>query len=315
MNKNLLMIRNGFIRSERFMRLYDFFAESAKKRGIELENRTNIELMCDAASGKHILLQSIPRATLFWDKDIRLAYQLEHAGSRLFNSARAIELCDDKSRTHIALCGLVPMPKTIIAPLAYPRVGYTDDSFIERAADELGLPMIVKECYGSFGMQVYLVNDIAELRETVHRTVGMPILFQEYVKTSHARDIRIYIVGGRIAAAMLRENDSGDFRANLARGGRATAIALSKEQADVALKASQTLELDFCGVDLLFGKNDEPLLCEVNSNAHFVGLYHGTGVNVADLIMEHIDNSTDDWEFTSIILHSFQTCAHPIICV
>lgn len=289
------MVRNGFTHGERFQRLYDFLNEAATARGFKVDARTNIDLMCNASNGKLLSKRPLPRATLFWDKDIRLAYQLENAGSRLFNAARPIELCDDKARTHIALCGAVPMPPTIIAPLAYPNIGYTDESFLTQVADTLHFPMVVKECFGSFGLQVYLVHNMGELIEITHRSTGMPILYQQFVQTSRARDVRVYIVGGKIAAAMLRENTSGDFRANLARGGRSTPYALNDAQANIALTAANLLELDFCGVDLLFGENDEPMLCEVNSNAHFIGLYQSTGVNIAALIMEHIDSNIADW--------------------
>ena len=101
---------------------------------------------------------------------------------RLFNPAAAVEACDDKALTHIALAGAVPMPKTVLVPLTFPRVGYTDAAFLERIADYLGFPFVVKECFGSFGQQVYLARDMAEARALLEKTAGSPIVAQEFIR-------------------------------------------------------------------------------------------------------------------------------------
>ncbi len=92
-------------------------------------------------------------------------------------------------------------------------------------------------------------------------------------------------------AAMLRENRN-DFRANITNGGTATdyTAAVTPAQAEMAVEACRALGLDFAGVDILFGPGEEPVLCEVNSNAHFKNLYDCTGVNAAEAILEYIVN-------------------------
>ena len=79
-----------------------------------------------------------------------------------------------------------------------------------------------------------------------------------------------------------------DFRANLTLGGKMEPYTPDASQVELALKAAKALSLDFCGVDLLFGDREEPILCEVNSNAHFKNIFDCTGVNAAIPIMEHI---------------------------
>lgn len=286
-NKGYIII-NGFLREEKFFSLYSALKQSADKAGLQLELKTNIELMCDIASGKTVANETLPPFAIFWDKDVRLAKTLEAAGMKLFNSASAIELCDDKSLTHIALMNRVPQPKTVLIPLTFPRVGYTDCAFLEKIADYLGFPLVIKQCFGSFGAGVYLAGNMEEAKAALMKTAGGAAIAQQYIASSFARDIRAYIVGDKVAAAMLRHNESGDFRANVAQGGKADAYALNEAQAALAVKTAQILGCTFAGVDLLFGENGEMTVCEVNSNAHFAGISAATGVNIADKIMEAV---------------------------
>lgn len=286
-NKGYIII-NGFLREEKFFSLYSALKQSADKAGLQLELKTNIELMCDIASGKTVTNEALPPFAIFWDKDVRLAKTLEAAGMKLFNSASAIELCDDKSLTHIALMNRVPQPKTVLIPLTFPRVGYTDCVFLEKIADYLGFPFVIKQCFGSFGEGVYLAGNMEEAKAALMKTAGGAAIAQQYIASSFARDIRAYIVGDKVAAAMLRHNESGDFRANVAQGGKADAYTLSEAQAVLAVKTAQLLGCTFAGVDLLFGENGEMTVCEVNSNAHFAGISAATGVNIADKIIEAV---------------------------
>ncbi len=286
-NKGYIII-NGFLREEKFFSLYSALKQSADRAGLQLELKTNIELMCDIASGKTVANEALPPFAIFWDKDVRLAKTLEAAGMKLFNSAGSIELCDDKSLTHIALMNRVPQPKTVLIPLTFPRVGYTDCAFLEKIADYLGFPLVIKQCFGSFGAGVYLARNMDEAKAALMKTAGGAAIAQQYIASSFARDIRAYVVGDKVAAAMLRHNESGDFRANVAQGGKADAYMLSEAQAALAVKTAQLLGCTFAGVDLLFGENGEMTVCEVNSNAHFAGISAATGVNIADKIIEAV---------------------------
>lgn len=286
-NKGYIII-NGFLREEKFFSLYSALKQSADRAGLQLELKTNIELMCDIASGKTVANEALPPFAIFWDKDVRLAKTLEAAGMKLFNSAGSIELCDDKSLTHIALMNRVPQPKTVLIPLTFPRVGYTDCAFLEKIADYLGFPFVIKQCFGSFGAGVYLAGNMEEAKAALMKTAGGAAIAQQYIASSFARDIRAYVVGDKVAAAMLRHNESGDFRANVAQGGKADAYMLSEVQAALAVKTARILGCTFAGVDLLFGENGEMTVCEVNSNAHFAGISAATGVNIADKIIEAV---------------------------
>lgn len=134
---------------------------------------------------------------------------------------------------------------------------------------------------------MYLFHDVDALCQKVQSLAGTPLLFQELIHESYGRDARINVVGGRVVACMLRQSTDGDFRSNLTRGGAMAPYSPTRAEAELAVRATELLGLDFAGVDVLFGR-DGPLLCEVNSNAHFKTTLECTGVNMAVEIMRHI---------------------------
>ncbi len=286
--KRGLLIVNRFLQGAKFRELEDFLRAAAEKRNIELILRDNASLLFDCAHSSS--LSDIPEAEfgIFWDKDVQLGYMLEKRGLRLFNSSKSVALCDNKAYTHMALANRLPMPKTICAPMSFKGVGYNDDAFLDDIGKELRYPYVIKECFGSFGRQVYFIHSRADAEALLHGMDGTPLIFQEFIRTSIGRDLRINVVGGEVKAAMLRVNEN-DFRANITNGGSAMAYEPNEEQRRIALEACRLLGAEFAGVDLLFGKNGEMTLCEVNSNAHFKSIYECTGVNLADALLAYID--------------------------
>lgn len=274
------LVVNGFLHNNKFNEIYSWLKAAFEKRGHDISVYTNIELAVLTD------IEDKPDFVLFWDKDIILAKRLEKMGLRLFNSAAAIESCDNKALTFTELESKVNMPKTIIAPMTYRNIGYNNVSFVNDVVNKLGLPLVVKECFGSFGQQVYLAESLDEALEIVKST-REPLIFQEYIAESRGKDIRINMVGDKVVASMIRYNEN-DFRANITNGGSMVAYEPSLGEIDIAKKVCEVLKLDFGGVDILFGKNG-PLVCEVNSNAHFKNIYECTGVDVAEYIAEYIE--------------------------
>ena len=277
------LIVNGFIGSDKFRELYAYLERAASKRGVGLKIKNSDSLAC--AIGEKIYDER-PDFVLFWDKDIHLARRLEQEGLRLFNSARAVEICDSKALTALELFGKVRTPRTVIAPKTFEGVGYTRTEFVENATRVLGLPMIIKESYGSFGQQVYLAKTIGEAREIVKAINHKEFIMQEFIKESSGRDVRVNVVGGRVVSAMERYNDH-DFRSNITNGGSMRKIDIDEDIASAAIRATKIIGLDFAGVDVLFG-NDGPIICEVNSNPHFKSSFECTGVDMSEEIMEYI---------------------------
>ena len=275
-----LMVVNAFLHSSKFDEIYRILLRSANACGTELSVRTNAEL-CTVVDTPSFAPEAYD-FVLFWDKDVELATQLTQRGLPVFNSAESIRLCDNKALTYLALKDKgFPMPRTILAPMTFSAVGYPSTAFVDEAAQALGFPLVLKECYGSFGQQVYLFDDLEKLREKVLALAGTPLLFQQLVGNSRGRDIRVNVVGERVVASILRKSTNGDFRSNLTLGGSMEPYAAGEEEARLAVRAVRELGLTFAGVDVLFGP-DGPLLCEVNSNAHFKTTLECTGVNMAD---------------------------------
>lgn len=278
------LVVNGFIDSDKFRELYSFLSHAAEKRDISLVIKTSDSLTLPL--GEKITGKDRPDFVLFWDKDVRLAKRLETEGIRLFNRASAIEICDNKALTAEKLIGEVATPRTVIAPKTFEGVGYCRTEFIENATRVLGLPIIIKESYGSFGAQVYLCETLQDAINTVSRIGHKDFIMQEFIKESSGRDVRVNVVGGQVVSAMERYNEK-DFRSNITNGGKMKKIELSKEMKDAAIKAAEVIGLDFAGVDVLFGK-DTPIICEVNSNPHFKSSLECTGVDMSEKIMDYI---------------------------
>ncbi len=286
-----ILVVNEFLFSDKFKQIHNWLLEAAKKHGIQMQLRTNSQILIDISSGKKVREVDF---ILFWDKDIKLAYYLEQLGYPVFNSSKAIETCDDKSLTYLTLMkNEYPMPRTIIAPKTFENIGYTNYLFLAQIADRLGFPMVVKESFGSFGQQVYLVQNKEELYQLIKELGTKPVLFQEFIKSSFGRDIRLQVVGKQVVASMLRYSENGDFRANLTIGGKMKQYEPNLRQKELAIQCCECVGLDFAGVDLLFGENEEPIVCEINSNAHFKNIFDCTGVNVADSIMDYIIQKLD----------------------
>ena len=138
---------------------------------------------------------------VYLDKDKYLSKLLERAGMRLFNSSDAVEACDDKLLTAIALTGIASMPKTLPAPLCYTPGASVKEEMLVRAEQLLGYPMVVKECFGSLGKGVHLVHDRRELEAVAGGLKGVPHLFQAFIKESAGEDLRVIVIGGKVVCA------------------------------------------------------------------------------------------------------------------
>ncbi|MDF2879028.1 MAG: RimK family alpha-L-glutamate ligase [Clostridia bacterium] len=286
------MISNGGLKTQKYMESLGLYEKAARELGIQLEIIFNHEIVIGIQESVLFihggLITKLPDFVLFLDKDIRLAYQLERLGLRVFNSSKVIAVCDDKSQTfqELAYYG-IPMPKTLIAPLVFQ--GMKEDSmvYIEGIEKELSYPIVMKESYGSFGEQVYLVQNREELMAKRSQILTKPHIYQEFIGSSKGRDVRVNIVGGQVVAAMLRTS-STDFRANISNGGQMQAFTPPQSFKDLSVKVCAIIGADFAGVDLLFGEKGEPIVCEVNSNAHIKNIQLCTGINVAAFILQYI---------------------------
>ena len=153
-----------------------------------------------------------------------------------------------------------------------------------------GPPLVVKLLEGTQGVGVVLAETRNAAKSVIQGFMGLSanILVQEYIKEAGGSDIRCFVVGGRVIAAMRRQAPEGEFRSNLHRGGTAEVVKLTPKERATAVNAAKVMGLNVCGVDLL--RSDRgPLIMEVNSSPGLRGIEEATGIDVADKIIAFIE--------------------------
>lgn len=153
-----------------------------------------------------------------------------------------------------------------------------------------GAPLVIKLLEGTQGIGVVLAETRTAAKSVIQGFMGLSanILVQEYIKEAGGSDLRCFVVGGKVIAAMQRTAPDGDFRSNLHRGGTATLVKLTAQERRTAVNAAKIMGLNVCGVDLL-RSNRGPLVMEVNSSPGLGGIEAATNKDVADIIIEFIE--------------------------
>jgi ribosomal protein S6--L-glutamate ligase len=210
--------------------------------------------------------------------------QFEMKGVFSANESQAITRSRDKLRS---------MQLLARAGIGLPLTGFADstkdiDGLIEAVG---GAPMIIKLLEGTQGVGVVLAetHKAAESVMAAFRQLDAYMLVQEFIKEAGGADIRVFLVGGKIVAAMLRQAPEGEFRSNIHRGGTASTVKLTAEEKSSARRAAKELGLNVAGVDLM-RSNHGPVVLEVNSSPGLEGIERATGVDIAGRIIELLEN-------------------------
>jgi len=150
-------------------------------------------------------------------------------------------------------------------------------------------PHVIKLNEGAQGQGVLLAEKRSSAQGMIEAFRGLyaNFLVQEFIKEAKGADLRCFVVGGRVVAAMQRQAPEGDFRANIHRGGTAIPVILTPQETEMALHAARVMGLGIAGVDLLRSTRG-PLVLEVNSSPGLEGIEAATGVDVAGAIIEHV---------------------------
>jgi ribosomal protein S6--L-glutamate ligase len=173
-----------------------------------------------------------------------------------------------------------------------PVTAFAHDS--KRTDDLLGIvggaPVVIKLLEGTQGIGVVLSETHKSAKSVVEAFHGadVAILVQEFIKEAEGRDIRAFVVGRTLIAAMERKGAKDDFRSNLHRGGSARMIDLTPLEKATALKAARSMGLNVAGVDMLRSDHG-PVVMEVNSSPGLEGIEKATGVDVADAILRFVE--------------------------
>jgi ribosomal protein S6--L-glutamate ligase len=218
--------------------------------------------------------------TLFGTAVVR---QFEQMGVFTLASSHAIGVARDKLRSIQVLSR-----HTVGFP---PTVFLHDPSRVGEAIAEIGgPPAVIKVLEGTQGVGVILcesVKNAQAILETL-QLARQHVLIQKFVAESRGRDLRAFVVGDRVVAAMRRCAQGDEFRANVHRGGTVEKVELTADYAAVAIRAAQIMGLRVAGVDMLEA-SDGPKVIEVNSSPGLEGIEEATGVDVADAVIAHLE--------------------------
>jgi gamma-F420-2:alpha-L-glutamate ligase len=274
------------------------FQEAAAARGIELHvlKPHNFDIVAAPEDGwsVHYEGHSLARPDFILCRTgaetdyftLAVLRHFERRGVRLVNGPEAIDLVADKLHTmqRLARAGL-PIPATILGKFP---MG------VDIVEEELGFPLIVKTLRGTRGTGVLKCEDRSQFEDLAglleSADAKADFLFQHYVRSSHGRDVRVLVIGGRVIAAMERRSPAGHFKSNVSLGGVGIAYTPTGEMADLAARAADTLGLEVAGIDILFD-NEGYRICEANSAPGFQGLERACSVDVPNAIFDWIEAS------------------------
>jgi [lysine-biosynthesis-protein LysW]--L-2-aminoadipate ligase len=258
--------------------------EAAKSKGVNLNVHNVDELVFDTARDpktgfEEVLLQR----SMSYFKSMHVTALLENNGIRVVNSFNSAVVCGNKLLTSIALSKAgVPTPKTLVA--------FTEDSAI-KALEKVGYPAILKPVVGSWGRLIAPLKDLESARAILETREFMFPLYQVFyiqeMIQNLLRDIRCFVMGDRAVAAMYRYPSPGEWRTNVARGGRAESCEITPELEKLCVKAVQAVGGGAFGVDVMETPNGL-VVHEVNYTTEFKSLTESAGVDVPGLIVDYL---------------------------
>ncbi|XP_028850207.1 beta-citrylglutamate synthase B [Denticeps clupeoides] len=258
----------------------------------------------------------VPTPWVQSDSDITVLRHLEKMGCRLVNRPQAILNCVNKFWTFQELAGHgVPLPDT------YSYGGHDNFRKMIDEAEPLGYPVVVKNARGHRGKAVFLARDKHHLSDLSHLIRHeAPYLFQEYVRESHGRDVRVVLVGGRVIGSMLRCSTDGRMQSNCSLGGVGMMCPLSEQGKQLAVQVSNILGMDICGIDLLQLNDGSFVVCEANANVGFIAFDQACGLDVAGIIADYALSLlpsrllTRKMSLLSVVSSASETSSEPEVC-
>ena len=285
--KIAMLARNAKLYSHRRL------VEAAEQRGHTLDILNTTRCSVNIASHRPTLVYEgqtisgyeavIPRiGASITQYGLAVLRQFEMAGVWPLNESVAIGRSRDKLRS---------MQIFAKYGLGLPLTAYANDP---SAAESIikavnGPPVVIKLLEGTQGIGVVLAETMSSAKSVIEafRGANVNILVQEFIKEAGGTDIRAFVIGGKVVAAMKRTGAADDFRSNLHRGGSAQLIKITPEERSTAMRAAKRMGLNVCGVDML-RSNHGPVIMEVNSSPGLEGIEAATGKDVAGMIIDFI---------------------------
>ncbi len=262
--------------AEKNMAYIKFYEQACRRRGISFRLILTHELTLITREGNPEVLYEgapapLPDFAVCRSRNAMISRHLEQAGVRVFNNSFVTEVCNDKARTYQYLAGKgIPMP---------------DSCFCKKEdyRDCFAYPVVVKSCNGHGGSEVFLVHDREEYERACAEIASHDVVVQKLV-SDPGRDLRVYVIGKEIVAAMLRESQN-DFRSNYSLGGKASVYKLNEGERRLVERIAAQFEFGLAGIDLMF-HNGCPVLNEIEDVVGARMLYQHTDI---DLVERYFD--------------------------
>jgi len=219
--------------------------------------------------------------------------QFEMMGVFPLNESVAVTRSRDKLRSLQLLARKgVGLPVTGFA--------HNPDDIQDLLSEVGGAPLVIKLLEGTQGIGVVLAETHKAAESVIQAFMGLNanIMVQEFISEAGGSDIRCFVIGDKVVAAMRRQAKEGEFRSNLHRGGQASPIRLTPEERSTAVRAARIMGLNVCGVDLL-RSNHGPVVMEVNSSPGLRGIEQTSGKDIAGMIIEFIEKRIKALENTT----------------
>jgi ribosomal protein S6--L-glutamate ligase len=270
--------------------------EAAKARGHEVQvidtlrcymnimpHRPEIHLKGKSLTGFDAVIPRIGASITFYGTAV--LRQFEMMGVYPLNESVAISRSRDKLRSLQLLSR-----KGIGLPIT--GFAHSPDDIQDLIKMVNGAPLVIKLLEGTQGIGVVLAETEKAAESVIEAFLGLKanILVQEYIKEAGGADIRCFVIGDKVVAAMERRAQAGEFRSNLHRGGSASLIRITPEERSTAMRAAKIMGLNVAGVDLL-RSNHGPVVMEVNSSPGLEGIENATGKDIAGMIIEFIERN------------------------
>ncbi|MBN8554835.1 MAG: RimK family alpha-L-glutamate ligase [Deltaproteobacteria bacterium] len=261
---------------------HDVFVRDPLKFSVQVQNPPSLLYLSKSVSLPDAIIPRIGASITYFG--LAVVRQFEQLGVFSLNEAHAIEASRDKLKAlQILARHQVVIPRTAFIHRK---------KEVKQSIEEVGgVPVVIKLLEGTQGRGVLLAENpnTAEAMVELLQDANHKILVQKFIEEARGKDIRAFVIGGKVVAAMRRVSSHHlEFRSNVHRGGRAEPIDLPKEYQEAALRAAELLGLKVAGVDLLESK-DGPLVIEVNSSPGLEAIERVSQVDIADEMIKFLE--------------------------
>lgn len=261
-----------------------FWKRGLEKKGIENDVIFEDKLVLGIDQSERFVLNNEKKYNfVITNKASHITEYYENIGVPCFNSSVTNRIASNKVLHNKFLNeNHIPMPKTLILKGG----NLYNLSLYSSIKESLGHPFVLKEEAINGGSGVHLIENEIQFEEVIISSTNL-FVAQKFIKTSFGKDLRLLIVGEEVVAYGLRKAET-DFRSNIGQGANYYEYQANEKQIHIAKKCAQLLKSDVLGVDILFGENDEPIVCEVNANPVLKRLDAMTNGKVFDKLFNYV---------------------------